>query len=454
MITLGLIAYTIATYSVASFALPSSEDAAHQLFKRAPSPDESCGNLFAGNNNGYSCTAANQGLCCSQYGWCGSTEAYCGTGCQGAFGVITTTTTTTATVPTATIIYSDDFTCGPTNGGKHCTTGYCCSQNGWCGTTTAYCDAGCQTGFGACTGDTPTDPPPTGGVNECGPTNGNAVCGGNDCCSPAGYCGTTEEYCASPDCLRGFGKCDADITPPGTTTANILRPILGNIPFGVDIYDCQVPGTVALTYDDGPFIYTSDLLDVLATHNAKATFFVTGINLGKGRIDDATKPWPALISRMVADGHQIASHTWSHADLSTLSSADRVGEMVKLEMALRNIIGKFPTYMRPPYSSCNAACMTTMAQLGYHVTYFDLDTEDYLHATPETQQISKDIVHNIISASNPSTDDWLSIMHDIHDQSVHNLTSYFLTELTNKGFRTVTVGECLGDAPANWYRSG
>ena len=77
---------------------------------------------------------------------------------------------------------------------------------------------------------------------------------------------------------------------------------------------------------------------------------------------------------MVAEGHQVASHTWSHQDLSVISDAQRYDQMVKNEMAIRNIIGKYPTYMRPPYSSCNAACQTMLKNLGYVVSYFDLDT--------------------------------------------------------------------------------
>jgi len=46
------------------------------------------------------------------------------------------------------------------------------------------------------------------------------------------------------------------------------------------IYDCVEPGTMALTFDDGPFIYTDHILDLLDQYNAKATFFMTGINNG------------------------------------------------------------------------------------------------------------------------------------------------------------------------------
>jgi len=277
-------------------------------------------------------------------------------------------------------------------------------------------------------------------------------CPTGQCCSPAGFCGTTEDYCTSPDCQRGFGTCDSDQTPAGASTADIPRPLIGSVPYNNDIYDCHDPGHVALTYDDGPYMYTNDLLDKLAAYGFKATFFITGNNNGKGAID-STPAWTSVIQRMITDGHQVASHTWSHADLSTLTEADRRTEMIKNEMALRNIIGKIPTYMRPPYSSCNAACEATLLDLGYHVTYFDLDTQDYLHTTPETNQISKDLVHAIISAANPATADFLSIAHDIHEQTVHNFTTSMFDDMVTYGFKGVPVGTCLGDAQANWYRA-
>lgn len=56
--------------------------------------------------------------------------------------------------------------------------------------------------------------------------------------------------------------------------------------------------------------------------------------------------------------------------------------------------------------------------------------------------------------SKPSTDSFLQIEHDIHYQTVYNLTDYVLTSLFSHGYRSVTVGECLGDPAANWYRAG
>jgi len=220
---------------------------------------------------------------------------------------------------------------------------------------------------------------------------------------------------------------------------------------GANIYDCVNAGDIALTYDDGPDVYTDAMLDILANYSAKATFFITGINNAKGPID-TTPAWNSVIRKMEAAGHQLASHTWSHANLSTLTEEKRRTEMYKLEAAMRNIVGFIPTYMRPPYSSCNAACMATMSELGYHITYFDLDTDDYNNVTPEKIQNAKNNFANAVNPSDPTTDAWLSIAHDIHEQTAMNLTQFMLETLTAKGYRAVTVGECMGDPKANWYR--
>jgi hypothetical protein len=209
---------------------------------------------------------------------------------------------------------------------------------------------------------------------------------------------------------------------------------------------------VALTFDDGPYLYTSHILDLLDKYDAKATFFITGNNLGKGEIDDPTKPWADLIKRMHKTGHQIGSHTWSHQDLSLMSDERRMNQMIYNEMALRNILGFFPTYMRPPYSSCTDACQRLLENLGYHVVYFDLDTEDYLY--PNNIAVPKaSFVGNLTSRGNPMINEWLAISHDIQEATSNTLTEYMLQVLKFAGFRAVSVGDCVGDPRSNWYRS-
>ncbi|OAL47099.1 glycoside hydrolase/deacetylase [Pyrenochaeta sp. DS3sAY3a] len=294
-----------------------------------------------------------------------------------------------------------------------------------------------------------------GGQNgRCGPSFGGASCAAGYCCSGAGYCGTTSDHCMAPDCLFNYGPgCDANKTPGGASTRNDARPQKGNVAYGgAGIYGCTKPGTVAITYDDGPYIYTNQVLDQFASYGFKATFFVTGINIGKGAID-TTSSWSTVIKRMVAEGHQVASHTWSHQDLSAITDAQRYDQMVKNEMAIRNIIGKYPTYMRPPYSSCNAACQTVLRNLGYVISYFDLDTDDYNQLS--NIQVAKDNFKRILDQTpgGPTSGDRLAIAHDIHQQTALSLTGYMLEYLRSKGYRGVTMGECMGEPESNWYRT-
>ncbi|KAI2616579.1 carbohydrate-binding module family 18 [Hypoxylon sp. NC1633] len=447
-----ILSFALASRVVVGFAFTPPA----YLYRRDVSPDLTCGNAGVGTS-GYTCPDS---LCCSQYGYCGNTTDYCSTGCQSQFGICSGSggDGDGGTGDNGDGEISPDLTCGTTGAGEHgyiCPTGMCCSQYGYCGNSTDYCLTGCQAAFGTCTaggGGTGSG----SGNGRCGPDYGNAVCSATECCSASGYCGTTTDHCSAPDCLFDYGPaCDANKTPTGTNTSTLIRSRLGSISVGgAGIYDCENNGDVALTFDDGPAEYTSELLDLLARYNAKATFFITGINNGKGEIDDTKLVWPSVIQRMHSDSHQIASHTWSHADLSTLTSARRRDEMIKNEMALNNILGFIPTYMRPPYSSCTRAsgCEDDLAALRYHVIYFDLDTADYLNDSPDLIQNSKNNFNNYFVNTSPENTDALVISHDIHEQTVHNLTEYMLQGIQSRGYRAVTVGECLGDPVGNWYR--
>lgn len=252
-----------------------------------------------------------------------------------------------------------------------------------------------------------------------------------------------------------FGQCDAHKMPQGPPTSDIPRPHIGQAPYAPrEIRSCVAPGTVALTFDDGPTRFTGELLDLLDKYEAPATFFITGNNNGKGQIDDETLPWMSLIERMLLSGHQIASHTWSHEDLGKISRAQRRDQMEKNEAAIRNIIGSFPTYMRPPYSSCpvGSGCREDLDDLGYHIILYDIDTDDYRNDDPALIQHSKEIFDKTLARGSPTTSSWLVIAHDAHEQTVRNLTEHMLRTMKQLGYRPVTLGDCLRDPRENWYR--
>ncbi|KAM0277064.1 hypothetical protein ACHAQH_006134 [Verticillium albo-atrum] len=228
--------------------------------------------------------------------------------------------------------------------------------------------------------------------------------------------------------------------PSATPTGG--APIQGpGVPIGSIITSCTVPGTFALTYDDGPFDFTSHILDLLDQTDIKATFFVNGNNVGN------INTYAAVIQRMDQEGHQICSHTYSHADLATLGDSDVISEMIRLETDLINILGKYATYMRPPFFSTNEATLATLGQLGYHVVQADIDTLDFANKN----------MGNLTGATNfqagINAGGTIALAHDIHQNTAEVLTPEFIRSIAASGLRGVTVGDCLGDPVANWYNA-
>jgi peptidoglycan/xylan/chitin deacetylase (PgdA/CDA1 family) len=282
----------------------------------------------------------------------------------------------------------------------------------------------------------------------CGPTAGGASCPPGQCCSSAGLCGTGGAFCTAPDCLYQYGPaCDANQVPPGASTANIPRPLFGSVPYGVVIQHCTVPGKVALTFDDGPYLYTSQILDTLKAANITATFCVTGNNGGKGQIEQG---YPAIIERTVAEGHHLVSHSWSHQDLTQASPQALLAQIVNNEIALNDILGFVPTYYRPPYGFTNGQVISQLQQLGYHILNWDLDTLDWQGDYVKAKQN----FNGPLSAGSPKSSSFIVLSHDIHQQTVTDLVPYMIQRVQALGYSFASVGECLGDPSANWYRDG
>lgn len=210
---------------------------------------------------------------------------------------------------------------------------------------------------------------------------------------------------------------------------------------------------MALTFDDGPDVYTSQILDILKSYNVKATFFIAGNNRNKGPMDDPSRPWADVLRRMHADGHHLASHTWTHRSLDKVNRTIQYSEMIYNEMAFRNIFGWIPVYMRPPYLECGAGsgCTDLLRTLGYHVVTNNIDTKDYLNDAPENIHLSKERFERALSRDS-SSNSYITLAHDVHYETVVSLTAYMIELSRQRGYRLTTVGECLGDPRGNWYR--
>jgi len=116
------------------------------------------------------------------------------------------------------------------------------------------------------------------------------------------------------------------------------------------------PEEIALTFDDGPNPrWTPLLLDTLAEHGVKATFFLIG--------QYATRQ-PELVRRMYAAGHLIANHTWSHPDLAITGERQTREELARTNGELERILGAPVRFFRPPFGSRRPATLRIARELG------------------------------------------------------------------------------------------
>jgi peptidoglycan/xylan/chitin deacetylase (PgdA/CDA1 family) len=103
---------------------------------------------------------------------------------------------------------------------------------------------------------------------------------------------------------------------------------------------CTEKQVLALTFDDGPSEWTPLILDLLAEHNARATFFILGTCIA-GR--------ESALERALSEGHELGLHSWSHPHLTQLSDAEIRDEMLKTRAALEQATGFVARIWRPPY---------------------------------------------------------------------------------------------------------
>ncbi|KAK3305880.1 carbohydrate esterase family 4 protein [Chaetomium strumarium] len=231
------------------------------------------------------------------------------------------------------------------------------------------------------------------------------------------------------------------------STAVVAAPVVSPVEFikrapspGVVIRQCSTPGTLALAYDDGPYQYTSQLVDILDKAGAKATFFWTGTLYG------CIYNQAAAVKKAFASGHQIASHTWTHPHMGSMSAAQIRSEMTRLEDAMVNLIGKKPAYMRPPYLETGGQFLPTMQSMGYKVITNDVDSGDWNNRTPQQSQ-------QVFQQAGAGGNGHIPLMHETYQGTVQTLTPWLINWAKQNNLKLVTVAECLGDANG-MYQAG
>ena len=136
-------------------------------------------------------------------------------------------------------------------------------------------------------------------------------------------------------------------------------------------YAPGIPGggkTVALTFDDGPGPSTQAILSILDSFHVRATFF----NIGENETE-----WPGEVRAEARDGFLIGNHTWSHPDMTTLSSAGQASEMNEVIQEQEELTGTSPCVFRPPYGDYDSTTLSLASRRHMAVWLWSVDTEDW-----------------------------------------------------------------------------
>src|SRR6266508_2789312 len=196
---------------------------------------------------------------------------------------------------------------------------------------------------------------------------------------------------------------------------------------GITFNSVHVDGPyIAITFDDGPSAtLTPKLLDLLAAHHIKATFFVIGENVAEH---------PEIVERATREGHEIAYHSWSHPNFGKMSDEGVRRQLSRTDDAIKNATGVRPTLLRPPYGSITARQKRWIHdEFGYQIILWDVDPNDWKRPGPAV------VRNRILQETRPGS---IVLSHDIHPGTIEAMPST-LDALEAKGFKFVTVSELI-----------
>jgi peptidoglycan/xylan/chitin deacetylase (PgdA/CDA1 family) len=155
--------------------------------------------------------------------------------------------------------------------------------------------------------------------------------------------------------------------------------------FGESLIAPLRPGELALTFDDGPNpAWTPRLLDVLANYGVHATFFLVGSH---------ARAEPVLVRRIVAAGHLIGNHSWSHPNLALAPSSRIREELLRTSQTLEQIAGTPVLYFRPPFGARRPIVFRVARDLGMTPVLWNAMTSDW--KDPSAESIARRLIRSI-----------------------------------------------------------
>ncbi|TBU47379.1 hypothetical protein BD309DRAFT_978310 [Dichomitus squalens] len=219
-----------------------------------------------------------------------------------------------------------------------------------------------------------------------------------------------------------------------------------------DVVQCPDKMTWGLTYDDGPALYTGDLLAYLDSADLKATFFVVG---------SRAISYPALLQQEYMAQHQIAVHTWSHPQMTTLTNEEIIAELGWSKKIIKDVLGVTPTFWRPPYGDVDNRVRAIAKAMGLQTSIwtrisptatFDTGDFDIAGGLITSAQVLNNW-ENIIGNATTIDHGFIVLEHDLFQQTVDIATGYILPDALahQPPFKIEPIISCLGKPMQDAY---
>ena len=183
--------------------------------------------------------------------------------------------------------------------------------------------------------------------------------------------------------------------------------------------------SIALTFDDGPSLYTAEILDLLLRYQAKATFFCIGKQV---------EQHPDIFKRIKNEGHSIGNHTYAHLQrFGFLSTDEVVAEIKKCDAVIAQSLGSTPILFRPPFGVTNPSVAKAVELLNKQVIGWSNRSLDTIIA--DGDRIYKRVMSKLQSGD-------IILLHDTSQRTVYAL-SKLLMDLKAGGYACISVDDLL-----------
>ncbi|MBE6554476.1 MAG: hypothetical protein E7666_09065 [Ruminococcaceae bacterium] len=186
---------------------------------------------------------------------------------------------------------------------------------------------------------------------------------------------------------------------------------------------------IALTFDDGPHpTQTQRIMEILDRYAVKATFFMVGVNVVN---------YPTVAAEVIARGHEVGNHTYSHDRLKNLSGDAISREIGLCEDVLEELFEYRPHLFRPPQGAVSTFVENCTEHHDYTMILWSLDTRDWECRNTDA------IVESVLSNVKPGD---IILMHDYigRESKTPEALEILLPKLIERGFEPVTVSRLLG----------